>query len=369
MPPKQKAANPFDEQLAALRQRISLPPSRPDESTTTTTRSTTIVTSTQPRPLWLEGSFTAPEAPVRVPLSSSHAVVDDRTASMLQTLSYLKLAARARCEEFIDMEEQFLYDVDEQTELHAARCQVPGERRTLYFDGAMNEPFVFEAVQQRPEAAISSSNTVTPRSTPTTPQPAGTATRGASSSRLGSSSRHSGTFDAAYDITTALSSTKVPLKALPAAKRASSGASMMPTTGVQPPPPQRPLSSLQHRAHRPPCTAEVMNDARIHFCRQCGLCTLGQRPDASPCSRCGELPKVVADDAEALRILEEAEQREALAFQAAIAQWRAGADDAPPLIDNVAPTATTSSTHTDPYASIGRHTYFAHLWSQMEQAR
>lgn len=202
-----RKANPFDDQLAALRQRIALPSTlpTPDEAPRNASNGTSSTTTTASgvNSLLYAGSFTAPAPPPKVPLSSSHQTVDGTTASMLETLRYLKRAAKDRMEEFTDMNEQFCYNAEEE-EASFIKKQIAtsnGQPIVMHYHDPLQDPFVFDEVDE-PHAVVAPS---TSSRLSTSPAPAMTTAtpleRRDSSQPRGAASR---TFEASYDVSSAL---------------------------------------------------------------------------------------------------------------------------------------------------------------------
>jgi hypothetical protein len=436
----------FDDQLAALRQRIVLPPSRPRETLGTRSDETVVGTSTgvdiapKVRSMLYDGVFGVSTV-LRVPLSSSNVPVDDKTASTMETLRYLKRATRDRVEEFEEMSERFTYNEEEEAAAFtrkqfgdAKQCPV------LSYHDPVNDPFVFEDVAeqdaQRFEADQANSRH---RSSPSSSTIAVSAPRSATPRR---------SFESAYDVTSALvapSKPRTPIVARPSPSGAV-GSSVTPSQSVSlslfssqmPSIKKAPatttttllgpggtavasssvsvaehirqgaarmivkehtdvhqshLSSRRQRHYRPSCTVEVVESVGIRFCSECGHCNTAplHREDeggAPRCAQCGTVVSVAGvvssdkqssrnpKDEEALRQIQEMEAREALAFQAAVTEWRCGGHqpslihEPSTLISEHVPDAVGThlvATSTLPTLSLpAGATYFSHLWEQME---
>ncbi|CUG76363.1 Hypothetical protein, putative, partial [Bodo saltans] len=439
-----RKANPFDDQLAALRQRIALPSTlpTPDEATRSAGNGTSNTTASGVSSLLYAGSFTAPAPPPKVPLSSSHQTVDGTTASMLETLRYLKRAAKDRMEEFTDMNEQFCYNAEEE-EASFIKKQIAtsnGQPIVVHYHDPLQDPFVFDEVDDpyavvAPPSRLASSS---PASAMTTATPL---ERRDSSMARGAPSR---SFEASYDVSSALvtpssrrsapttpafgrmdtaagstkqctsasssvvgnsmfssqittikgaathhhnstqlgtSGTVVAHSSVSVASHIRQGAArLVATEHVLA---QTPLGARRKliQRHRPSCTVEVMEPTGIHFCEHCGHCMLsnGNPTEGSACGGCGQvmhtntrrnLNASSEENEAALRHIEEMERIEALAFQAAIAEWRGEQEN---VSSHLAPEEKSARTIVLPGKVGSLHvpsgkTYFSHLWEQLQHA-
>jgi hypothetical protein len=435
MPPRAAAArttNPFDDQLAALRQRIALPRTLP--ATDEVPRATTSTSGTSS--FIYGGCFTAPAPPPKVPLSSSHQTVDGNTASMLETLRYLKRAAKDRMEEFLDMNEQFTYNAEEEEanflKKQAAQLAARGQPLVTHYEDPLQDPFVFNDVDEAHAASARqgppstgsgnafiekpsrgdgggrsfeasydvSTALVAPtsrRSAPTTPALVGHLGVGASQHNASSASSAVGasmfssqipslggstTRHGIKSATLGTQGTVVAQSSVSVASHIRRGAArLVATEHVQAPSRGGPRKQIQR--HRPSCTVEVREPAGIRFCTHCGHCTITSGSSVDDvCGGCGNamhhrrttsqcnntLPS--EDDSEALLRIEDLERQEALAFQAAIAEWRGEQGTTTTKVLPLPHPATDCS----PASATGTFlvprgmTYFSQLWEQLHTA-
>lgn len=138
---------------------------------------------------------------MRVPLSSSQLAVDDKTASMLETLRYLKGAERDRLEEFADMGDVFTYNAQEEEDAFMRKRFTArrdhDELLLISYKDPMNDPFSFEDVDAMDNADNAPSHCA-PATTPTPSNAPATTPQSRASSR---------SFESAYDVSSALAAT------------------------------------------------------------------------------------------------------------------------------------------------------------------
>ncbi|CUG71420.1 Hypothetical protein, putative [Bodo saltans] len=416
-----RKANPFDDQLAALRQRIA------QGSCNDLVSAAFSMLAVSPHPH-------------RHQKFSSHQTVDGTTASMLETLRYLKRAAKDRMEEFTDMNEQFCYNAEEE-EASFIKKQIAtsnGQPIVKHYHDPLQDPFVFDEVDE-PHAVVAPS---TFSRLSTSPAPAMTTAtpleRRDSSQPRGAASR---TFEASYDVSSALvtpssrrsaqqpalgrmdsatgttkqntsasssivgqsmfssqittikgtathhhnstqfatTGTVVAHSSVSVASHIRQGAArLVATEHVSAHTPLGARKQIQR--HRPSCTVEMMEPTGIHFCEHCGHCMLviGNPTEGNACTGCGQVMHTNTrrihnasseDNEAALRHIEEMERIEALAFQAAIAEWRGEQETS-----HVAPEENSARTIAAPGKVGSLHlvvpsgkTYFSHLWEQLQQ--
>lgn len=440
-----KVLTDIDAQLAALRQQgraaTRLPAAAASVTTNCGTSTTEQYSSTRansgtsapsshqlPLPLVYRGVF-QPQ-PAAATYRDPH-----ETADLLQ---YLKRTKRELLSDFAEMEEVFSYSAQEEEERVERNRRWGDASLSIVYERPLNDPFVF-VQHEESDVVACNDNRGNPASRSSSVQRS-------AAHRASSSSSAGGSFEALYDVGSALhaaSSSARPVAARvskasvdlrPAAVSESSAArshrssanslagygSIVPSSssvaaqrsvdmGLSTAGSVVPYSSVSVKQHirkglgsiagaahvsqvryRPTCTVEVVHSGGVRFCQACGKCNVlqpspcdGSAEAKQACCACGvclfsraisqAASSSEAIDQVALDALAEAEAREAMEFQRALAAWRRGdesIEDAPnaerPLLICAPEKETDRSTKRSLVSIPPGSTYFSFLWEQMQ---